>query len=57
MAPRDELAYRRRIGLVLPDPLLLDTSVFANVAAGLCCGRRGTQGSMPRAAETDAALI
>jgi tungstate transport system ATP-binding protein len=33
--PRDELAYRRRIGLVLPDPLLLDTSVFANVAAGL----------------------
>ena len=30
-----ELAYRRRIGLVLPDPLLLDTSVFANVAAGL----------------------
>jgi tungstate transport system ATP-binding protein len=35
VAPRDELAYRRRIGLVLPDPLLLDTSVFANVAAGL----------------------
>jgi len=33
--PRDELAYRRRIGLVLPDPLLLNTSVFANVAAGL----------------------
>lgn len=31
----DELAYRRRIGLVLPDPLLLNTSVFANVAAGL----------------------
>ncbi len=30
-----ELAYRRQIGLVLPDPLLLDTSVFANVAAGL----------------------
>jgi tungstate transport system ATP-binding protein len=30
-----ELAYRRHIGLVLPDPLLLDTSVFANVAAGL----------------------
>lgn len=29
------LAYRRRIGLVLPDPLLLDASVFANVAAGL----------------------
>ncbi len=35
VVPRDELAYRRRIGLVLPDPLLLDTSVFANVAAGL----------------------
>lgn len=30
-----ELTYRRRIGLVLPDPLLLDTSVLANVAAGL----------------------
>ena len=29
----------------------------ANVAAGLSCTRRGTQGSMPRAAETDAALI
>jgi ribokinase len=28
----------------------------ANVAAGLCCTRRGTQGSMPLAAETDAAL-
>ncbi len=33
--PRDELGYRRRIGLVMPDPLLLDTSVWANVAAGL----------------------
>ena len=32
---RDELAYRRRIGLVLPDPLLLDASVATNVAAGL----------------------
>ena len=31
----DDLAYRRRIGLVLPDPLLLAMSVFANVAAGL----------------------
>jgi tungstate transport system ATP-binding protein len=31
----DELAYRRHIGLVLPDPLLLNTSVFANVASGL----------------------
>lgn len=30
-----ELAYRRRIGIVLQDPLLLDTSVFNNVAAGL----------------------
>jgi tungstate transport system ATP-binding protein len=29
------LAYRRRLGLVLPDPLLLDASVFANVALGL----------------------
>ncbi len=28
----------------------------ANVAAGLCCTRRGTQGSMPMAAETDAEL-
>lgn len=32
---RDELAYRRRLGLVLADPVLLDTTVFANVAAGL----------------------
>ena len=31
----DQLAYRRRLGLVLANPLLLDTSVFANVAAGL----------------------
>ena len=30
-----DLAYRRRIGLVLPAPLLLSTSVFANVASGL----------------------
>ena len=35
VASDNELAYRRRIGLVLPDPLLLNTSVFANVAAGL----------------------
>ncbi len=28
----------------------------ANAAAGLCCTRRGTQGSMPLAAETDSAL-
>jgi tungstate transport system ATP-binding protein len=32
---RDDLAHRRRIGLVLPAPLLLSTSVFDNVAAGL----------------------
>jgi tungstate transport system ATP-binding protein len=32
---RDELAYRRRVGLVLADPLLLGASVFANVACGL----------------------
>jgi molybdopterin-binding protein len=30
-----DLAYRRRIALVLQDPLLLNTSVFNNVAAGL----------------------
>lgn len=33
--PAQDLAYRRRIGLVLPAPLLLSTSVFGNVAAGL----------------------
>ena len=33
--PARDLAYRRRIGLVLPAPLLLSTSVFGNVAAGL----------------------
>lgn len=31
----DELAYRRQIGLVLQDPLLLDRTVFDNVATGL----------------------
>jgi tungstate transport system ATP-binding protein len=31
----DELAYRRHIGLVLQEPLLLDASVFENVALGL----------------------
>lgn len=31
----NELEYRRRIGLVLADPLLLGASVFANVASGL----------------------
>jgi len=30
-----DLAYRRRIGLVLQEPLLLDASVFENVAIGL----------------------
>ena len=31
----DELSYRRRVALVLQDPLLFDTSVFDNVAMGL----------------------
>jgi tungstate transport system ATP-binding protein len=31
----DELTYRRRIGLVLQEPLLLDASVYDNVALGL----------------------
>jgi tungstate transport system ATP-binding protein len=30
-----DLAYRRRIALVLQEPLLLDTSVFENIAIGL----------------------
>lgn len=30
-----DLAYRRRIALVLQDPLLLNTSVYNNIAAGL----------------------
>jgi tungstate transport system ATP-binding protein len=30
-----DLAYRRRLALVLQDPLLFDTSVYENVAAGL----------------------
>ena len=29
------MAYRRRIALVMQDPLLFDTSVFENVASGL----------------------
>lgn len=33
-----------------------EAAARARVAAGLCCTRRGTQGSMPLAAETDAAL-
>lgn len=32
---RNELEYRRQIGLVLQEPLLLDSSVFDNVAMGL----------------------
>ena len=35
LAKADDIAYRRRIGLVLPAPLLLTASVFDNVAAGL----------------------
>jgi len=35
IVPTKDLAYRRRIGLVLPAPLLLSTSVYGNVAAGL----------------------
>jgi tungstate transport system ATP-binding protein len=35
VVPARDLAYRRRIGLVFPAPLLLSTSVFGNVAAGL----------------------
>ena len=33
--PTGDLAYRRRIGMVFPAPLLLSTSVYGNVAAGL----------------------
>ena len=35
LADLNELSYRRRIGLVLQEPLLLDTSVHNNVATGL----------------------
>jgi tungstate transport system ATP-binding protein len=35
VVPSRDLAYRRRIGLVLPAPLLLSTSVYGNVVAGL----------------------
>jgi tungstate transport system ATP-binding protein len=35
VVPVRELAYRRTIGLVLPAPLLLSTTVFGNVASGL----------------------
>ncbi len=35
LSSKDGLKYRRRIALVLQDPLLLDASVFENVATGL----------------------
>ena len=35
LRPRDALTFRRRIALVLQNPLLLDASVFDNVAVGL----------------------
>jgi len=35
LTQKEDLVYRRRIALVLQDPLLMDTSVFNNVAAGL----------------------
>lgn len=35
LSPRDSLAHRRRLGLVLPAPVLLSASVFDNVAMGL----------------------
>ncbi len=35
LASLNDLAYRRRIGLVMQEPLLLDDSVFNNIAAGL----------------------
>jgi tungstate transport system ATP-binding protein len=47
----NELAYRRHIGLVLPDPLLLNTSVFANVAAGLRFRGVSSADSGPRVME------
>jgi tungstate transport system ATP-binding protein len=51
VASRDELSYRRHIGLVLADPLLLDTSVFANVAAGLRFRGMRTAQIRPRVAD------
>ncbi|GAB4503985.1 MAG: hypothetical protein Fur0043_09780 [Anaerolineales bacterium] len=35
ISAQSDTAYRRRIGLVMQDPLLFDTSVFENVASGL----------------------
>jgi tungstate transport system ATP-binding protein len=46
-----DLAYRRRIGLVMQDPLLLDRSVFDNVAVGLKF--RGVPGKEIQARVTD----
>lgn len=46
-----DLDFRRRIGLVLQEPLLLDTTVFANVAAGLRFRRLPTTEVKRRVAE------
>lgn len=35
VSSRDDINYRRQLGLVLQEPLLLDASVSANVASGL----------------------
>jgi tungstate transport system ATP-binding protein len=35
LRPKDGLSFRRKIALVLQDPLLLDGSVFDNIATGL----------------------
>jgi tungstate transport system ATP-binding protein len=51
LGPADDLVHRRRIGLVLPAPLLLSTSVFDNVAAGLRFRRVGAA-EMRRRVET-----
>ncbi len=44
---RDGLATRRRLAMVFQEPLLFDTSVFENVAAGLRL--RGVRGDQARA--------
>lgn len=44
---QSELAYRRRLGLVLQNPLLLDTSVYNNVATGLRFRGRPTKQVQP----------
>jgi tungstate transport system ATP-binding protein len=43
-----DLAYRRRLALVLQDPLLFDTSVYENVAAGLHFRRLPKKEIQPR---------